>query len=240
MLHEREGANFLFLCTANGTVKRMSLDTIRNIRRNGIRALNIDDGDELISACLTDGQRNILLATRDGYAICFDENDARPMGRDAMGVRGIKLREGDRVVGALPTVDGAQVLSITENGYGKRTAVSEYLRGGDEAGPQKRGGMGLKSYNVTDKTGYVSDVRMVLGSEDVLIVADDGTIIRTNVAGISVLGRATQGVRIMRPNDGAKVISAALTEAEEDDDDVPEQDNAENAADETVNTEDNE
>ena len=218
----------------------MSLDTIRNIRRNGIRALNIDDGDELISACLTDGQRNILLATRDGYAICFDENDARPMGRDAMGVRGIKLREGDRVVGALPTVDGAQVLSITENGYGKRTAVSEYLRGGDEAGPQKRGGMGLKSYNVTDKTGYVSDVRMVLGSEDVLIVADDGTIIRTNVAGISVLGRATQGVRIMRPNDGAKVISAALTEAEEDDDDVPEQDNAENAADETVNTEDNE
>ncbi len=240
MLHEREGANFLFLCTANGTVKRMSLDTIRNIRRNGIRALNIDDGDELISACLTDGQRNILLATRDGYAICFDENDARPMGRDAMGVRGIKLREGDRVVGALPTVDGAQVLSITENGYGKRTAVSEYLRGGDEAGPQKRGGMGLKSYNVTDKTGYVSDMRMVLGSEDVLIVADDGTIIRTNVAGISVLGRATQGVRIMRPNDGAKVISAALTEAEEDDDDVPEQDNAENAADEAVNTEDSE
>ena len=162
------------------------------------------------------------------------------MGRDAMGVRGIKLREGDRVVGALPTVDGAQVLSITENGYGKRTAVSEYLRGGDEAGPQKRGGMGLKSYNVTDKTGYVSDMRMVLGSEDVLIVADDGTIIRTNVAGISVLGRATQGVRIMRPNDGAKVISAALTEAEEDDDDVPEQDNAENAADEAVNTEDSE
>ena len=218
MLHQREGAKFLFLSTANGTVKRMSLEAIRNIRKNGIRALNIDEGDELISAVLTDGQRNILLATRDGYAICFDENDARPMGRDAVGVRGIKLREGDRVIGALPAIPGAQVLSITENGYGKRTATEEYLRGGEEAGPQKRGGMGLKSYNVTDKTGCVSTVRTVKGGEDVLLVADDGTIIRTNVSGVSVLGRATQGVRIMRPNDGAHVISAALTEPEDNED----------------------
>ena len=214
MLHQREGAKFLFLSTANGTVKRMSLEAIRNIRKNGIRALNIDEGDELISACLTDGRRNILLATRDGYAICFAEGDVRPMGRDAVGVRGIKLREGDRVIGALPALDGAQVLSLTENGYGKRTAVEEYLRGGEEAAVQKRGGMGLKSYNVTEKTGRVAAVRMVKGEEDALIVADDGTIIRTGVAGVSVLGRATQGVRIMRPNEGAKVISAALTEPE--------------------------
>ena len=217
MLHERDGAKYLFMSTAKGTVKRMSLEAIRNIRKTGIRALSIDEGDELISAVLTDGQRNMLLATRDGYAICFDENDFRPMGRDAVGVRGIKLREGDRVVGAAPALSDAQVLSITENGYGKRTAVGEYLRGGEEAGPQKRGGMGLKSYNVTDKTGPVADVRMVKGEEDVLIVADDGTIIRTGVSGVSVLGRATQGVRIMRPNEGAKVISAALTEPEDED-----------------------
>ena len=228
MLHEREGAKYLFMSTAKGTVKRMSLEAIRNIRKTGIRALSIDEGDELISAVLTDGQRNMLLATRDGYAICFDENDVRPMGRDAVGVRGIKLREGDRVVGAAPALSDAQVLSITENGYGKRTAVGEYLRGGEEAGPQKRGGMGLKSYNVTDKTGHVADVRMVKGEEDVLIVADDGTIIRTGVSGVSVLGRATQGVRIMRPNEGAKVISAALTEPE--DEDEPTSDEAADAA----------
>ena len=228
MLHEREGAKYLFMSTAKGTVKRMSLEAIRNIRKTGIRALSIDEGDELISAVLTDGQRNMLLATRDGYAICFDENDVRPMGRDAVGVRGIKLREGDRVVGAAPALSDAQVLSITENGYGKRTAVGEYLRGGEEAGPQKRGGMGLKSYNVTDKTGPVADVRMVKGEEDVLIVADDGTIIRTGVSGVSVLGRATQGVRIMRPNEGAKVISAALTEPE--DEDEPAADGADDAA----------
>ena len=218
MLHEREGAKYLFMSTANGTVKRMSLEAIRNIRKTGIRAISIDEGDSLISAVLTDGQRNMLLATSDGYAICFDENDARPMGRDAVGVRGIKLREGDRVVAAIPAIDGAEVLSITANGYGKRTPVSEYLRGGGEAGPQKRGGMGLKSYNVTEKTGCVADVRVVKGGEDVLIVADDGTIIRTGVSGISTLGRATQGVRIMRPNEGAKVISAALTDPEEDED----------------------
>ena len=233
MLHQREGAKYLFLSTANGTVKRMSLEAIRNIRRNGIRALNIDEGDELISAVLTDGQRNILLATRDGYAICFDENDARPMGRDAVGVRGIKLREGDRVVGATAAINGAQLLSITENGFGKRTSVEEYLRGGEQTGPQKRGGMGLKSYNVTEKTGCVAAVRLVRGDEDALIVADDGTIIRTNVSGISVLGRATQGVRIMRPNAGAHVISAALTEPEEDGEtelSTEGQDNVENSA----------
>ena len=226
MLHEREGVRYLFLSTRNGTVKRLDLDTLRNIRRNGIRALNIDEGDELISACLTDGRRNILLATAEGYAICFAENDVRPMGREAVGVRGIKLREGDRVVGALPVLKRAQVLSITENGYGKRTAADEYLRGGGEAGPQKRGGMGLKSYNVTDKTGPVANVRMVKGEEDVLIVADDGTIIATNVSGVSVLGRATQGVRIMRPNEGAKVISAALTDPEDEGDAAEESDAA--------------
>ena len=236
MLHETEGVQYLFLSTKNGTVKRLNLDIMRNIRKNGLRALNIDEGDELISACATDGSCNILLATADGYAICFAESDVRPMGREAVGVRGIKLRDGDHVVGALPAVEGAQLLSITENGYGKRTAVSEYLRGGEDAGPQKRGGMGLKSYNVTEKTGCVADVRMVQGDEDVLIVADDGTIIRTGVSGISVLGRATQGVRIMRPNEGAKVISAALTDAEEDES-TGSAENVENSADATEESE---
>ena len=236
MLHETEGVQYLFLSTKNGTVKRLNLDIMRNIRKNGLRALNIDEGDELISACATDGSCNILLATADGYAICFAESDVRPMGREAVGVRGIKLRDGDHVVGALPAVEGAQLLSITENGYGKRTAVSEYLRGGEDAGPQKRGGMGLKSYNVTEKTGCVADVRMVQGDEDVLIVADDGTIIRTGVSGISVLGRATQGVRIMRPNEGAKVISAALTDAEEDES-TGSSENVENSAEATEESE---
>ena len=236
MLHETEGVQYLFLSTKNGTVKRLNLDIMRNIRKNGLRALNIDEGDELISACATDGSCNILLATADGYAICFAESDVRPMGREAVGVRGIKLRDGDHVVGALPAVEGAQLLSITENGYGKRTAVSEYLRGGEDAGPQKRGGMGLKSYNVTEKTGCVADVRMVQGDEDVLIVADDGTIIRTGVSGISVLGRATQGVRIMRPNEGAKVISAALTDAEEDES-TGSAENVENSAEATEESE---
>ena len=126
-------------------------------------------------------------------------------------------------MGAAPAIDGFEVLSVTANGYGKRTAVEEYLRGGEVSGPQKRGGMGLRSYNVTDKTGPVADMRIVKGDEDILLVADDGTIIRTSVSGISTLGRATQGVRIMRPNEGAKVISAALTDPEEESASAPDE-----------------
>ena len=217
MLHVREfGDMYIFMVTRSGTVKRLPLDAIKNIRKTGIRALSIAEDDELITVRLTDGKQNILIATHEGYAICFDENDVRPMGREAAGVRGIKLREGDYVVGAGRAGGGTALLSVTENGYGKRTELDEYLRGGDgERQPQSRGGMGLKNYNCTEKTGYVADVKVVREDDDLLIVADDGTIIRTAASGVSVLGRATQGVRIMRPNPGAKVISVARTERED-------------------------
>ena len=217
MLHVREfGDMYIFMVTRSGTVKRLPLDAIKNIRKTGIRALSIAEDDELITVRLTDGKQNILIATHEGYAICFDENDVRPMGREAAGVRGIKLREGDYVVGAGRAGGGTALLSVTENGYGKRTELDEYLRGSDgERQPQSRGGMGLKNYNCTEKTGYVADVKVVREDDDLLIVADDGTIIRTAASGVSVLGRATQGVRIMRPNPGAKVISVARTERED-------------------------
>ena len=217
MFHVREfGDMYIFMVTRSGTVKRLPLDAIKNIRKTGIRALSIAEDDELITVRLTDGKQNILIATHEGYAICFDENDVRPMGREAAGVRGIKLREGDYVVGAGRAGGGTALLSVTENGYGKRTELDEYLRGGDgERQPQSRGGMGLKNYNCTEKTGYVADVKVVREDDDLLIVADDGTIIRTAASGVSVLGRATQGVRIMRPNPGAKVISVARTERED-------------------------
>ena len=217
MLHVREfGDMYIFMVTRSGTVKRLPLDAIKNIRKTGIRALSIAEDDELITVRLTDGKQNILIATHEGYAICFDENDVRPMGREAAGVRGIKLREGDYVVGAGRAGGGTALLSVTENGYGKRTELDEYLRGGDgERQPQSRGGMGLKNYNCTEKTGFVADVKVVREDDDLLIVADDGTIIRTAASGVSVLGRATQGVRIMRPNPGAKVISVARTERED-------------------------
>ena len=217
MLHVREfGDMYIFMVTRSGTVKRLPLDAIKNIRKTGIRALSIAEDDELITVRLTDGKQNILIATHEGYAICFDENDVRPMGREAAGVRGIKLREGDYVVGAGRAGGGTALLSVTENGYGKRTELDEYLRGADGGRqPQSRGGMGLKNYNCTEKTGYVADVKVVREDDDLLIVADDGTIIRTAASGVSVLGRATQGVRIMRPNPGAKVISVARTERED-------------------------
>ena len=217
MLHVREfGDMYIFMVTRSGTVKRLPLDAIKNIRKTGIRALSIAEDDELITVRLTDGKQNILIATHEGYAICFDENDVRPMGREAAGVRGIKLREGDYVVGAGRAGGGTALLSVTENGYGKRTELDEYLRGSDgERQPQSRGGMGLKNYNCTEKTGFVADVKVVREDDDLLIVADDGTIIRTAASGVSVLGRATQGVRIMRPNPGAKVISVARTERED-------------------------
>ena len=219
MLHVREfGDMYIFMVTRSGTVKRLPLDAIKNIRKTGIRALSIAEDDELITVRLTDGKQNILIATHEGYAICFDENDVRPMGREAAGERGIKLREGDYVVGAGRAGGGTALLSVTENGYGKRTELDEYLRGSDgERQPQSRGGMGLKNYNCTEKTGYVADVKVVREDDDLLIVADDGTIIRTAASGVSVLGRATQGVRIMRPNPGAKVISVARTEREDAD-----------------------
>ena len=218
MLHVREmdDDSYLVFATRSGTVKRMALSALRNIRTSGIRALTLDEGDELINVMRTDGEQNILMATRNGQAICFAETDVRAMGREAVGVRGIRLKDGDWVVGAEIAQPDASVLSITEKGYGKRTPASEYIRGGEE--PQHRGGSGMKNYNITDKTGPVAAVKVVQDSDDVLVVSDDGVIIRMEAAGISELGRATQGVRIMRLSEGARVISVALTDRAESED----------------------
>ncbi len=204
---------YLFFVTRKGTVKRIVLRSINTRMKAGIRALTLEEGDELIEVRLTDGKQNLILMTRRGMSICFDENDVRVMGRDAVGVRGIRLREGDYVVGAARAHAGKTVLAVTENGYGKRTPVEEYLRG-DE--PQNRGGMGLKGYQVTEKTGPLVAVKVVDGDEDVLLVSDDGTIIRTAVGDISTYSRGTQGVRLMRLADGVKVISMARAEKEEE------------------------
>ena len=218
MLHVREmdETSYLVFATRSGTVKRMALSALRNIRTSGIRALTLDEGDELINVMRTDGSQNILMATHNGQAICFAETDVRAMGREAVGVRGIRLKDGDWVVGAEIAQPDAGVLSITERGYGKRTPASEYIRGGEE--PQHRGGSGMKNYNITDKTGPVAAVKVVHDSDDVLVVSDDGVIIRMEAAGISELGRATQGVRIMRLSEGARVISVALTDRAESED----------------------
>ena len=201
---------FLFFVTRNGTVKRMQQSALKNIRANGIRALTLDEGDELMSVFETTGDEDILIATANGMAVCFNEQDVRAMGRTAVGVRGIRLREGDRVVGAGSTAQGSSILSVTENGFGKRTLCSEYAVKG-------RGGIGLKNYNVTEKTGKLADVKIVRGGEDVLVITDDATIIRVDVDKISLLGRAAQGVRIMRPAAGSRVISIETTEKNADD-----------------------
>ena len=200
--------SYLVFVTRDGTVKRTAQSAFKNIRSNGIRALTLDEGDELMTVLQTGGEDKMLIATREGMAICFKETDARAMGRDAVGVRGIRLREGDFVVGASIAAEGTALLSITENGYGKRTDVGEYS-------VQNRGGMGLKNYNITEKTGSISDVAVVSGEEDLLVISDDGTIIRMDVGSISLLSRSTQGVRVMRLSDGAKVISIAPTDKEE-------------------------
>ena len=207
---ENEDSRFLVMVTRNGTVKRLPVGTLRNLRNNGIRAITLDEGDQLISVRETDGTRNILIATHDGQAICFDENDVRPMGREAMGVRGIRLREGDYVVGAARAQEGKCVLAITEKGYGKRTAVEEYRITG-------RGGLGIRNYAVTEKTGGVVGIKVVDGSEDLLLVTQAGILIRTAVDNIRVAGRATQGVIVMRfKEEGDQVISMALTDHEEE------------------------
>ena len=212
MLHFRETSEeelYLVMITRNGTVKRLPVSALKNIRQSGIRALTLDEGDALVAVRETDGTRKLLIATHDGSAICFDENDIRPMGRTAVGVRGIKLREGDYVVGAARAREGSCVLSITEKGYGKRTPVEEYRITG-------RGGVGIRNYAVTEKTGKVIGIKVVDGSEDLLLVTESGILIRTGVDNIRVAGRATQGVIVMRfKEEGDRVISMALAEKEE-------------------------
>ena len=215
-----EEESYLFFVTRNGTVKRIEQTALRNIRSNGIRAITLDEGDELISVLPTTGEEDIFIATRNGMAVCFNEKDVRSMGRQAVGVRGIRLRGGDYVIGAGSSEQGDQVLTVTEKGYGKRTALSEYAVKG-------RAGIGVKNYNCTDKTGLIADVKIVTGDEDLLVITDDATIIRMAVDHISLLSRATQGVRIMRLIEGSRVISIECTERavseSEDEETTPEE-----------------
>ena len=200
--------DFIMFFTKNGVTKRMSQLELRNVRKNGIRALDIREGDELVQALTTHGSEKLLVVTRGGMAIRFDENDVRPMGRTAAGVRAIRLKDGDEVVAAVRATDeDAAVLTVTENGYGKRTRIGEYS-------VQNRGGQGLKTYQITQKTGEIVGAKKVTGEEDILLVSDDGTIIRMEAGSISLLGRATQGVRLMRPAEGAHVVAMARTERE--------------------------
>ena len=206
LTREFEENKYLVMVTRKGTVKRLHLPVIHTARKAGIRALSLDEGDELISVSITDGTRNVIIGTHKGLAICFKETDVRPMGRDAAGVRGIRLSGDDYVVGAEIADDTATLLTVTENGYGKRTEVSEYTRG--EGGePQRRGGKGLRNYNVTAKTGLVAGIRMVTEDDDVMIISDDGTIIRMPAKDINIYGRSTQGVILMRVEEGSRVIS---------------------------------
>ena len=212
MLHFREQSQeelYLFMTTRNGTVKRLEVSALKNLRNNGIRALTLDEGDELISVVETRGHDRMLIATHDGQAVCFDETDVRAMGRTAVGVRGIRLREGDFVVGAARADAGRTVLSITERGFGKRTPVEEYRI-------TNRGGLGIRNYMVTEKTGPIVGIKVVDGTEDLLLVTAAGILIRTPVENIRVAGRATQGVIVMRfKEEGDRVISMALADHEE-------------------------
>ena len=216
-VHEFDEDNLMFV-TKQGTVKRLELSSLNTARKAGIRALTLNEGDELISVMKTSGDNNILLATRDGLAICFNENDVRVMGRDAAGVKGITLTGGDEVIGAGIAEDGKQLLTVTELGYGKRTELSEYMRL-DETGnrrPQQRGGKGLKNYNITAKTGKIAGVAIVSNEDDVMLIENGGVLIRMAASDINVYKRDTQGVILMRVEEGNRVISIERVDPEQE------------------------
>ena len=216
-VHEFDDDNLMFV-TKQGTVKRVLLSSLNTARKAGIRALTLNEGDELISVMKTNGENNILLATKDGLAICFSETDVRVMGRDAAGVKGITLQDGDEVVGAGIAEPGKQLLTVTELGYGKRTELTEYMRL-DETGarrPQQRGGKGLKNYNITAKTGRIAGVAIVSDEDDVMLIENGGVLIRMAAADINVYKRDTQGVILMRVEEGNRVISIERVDPEQE------------------------
>lgn len=204
---EHNDHSYLFFTTRYGVVKRTSVTEFANIRQNGLKALNLKDEDELINVFLTDGQTDIIIGTKMGYAVRFNENQVRNMGRAATGVRGVNLRPDDHVVGASVISDNQEVLVITEKGYGKRTLASEYATKG-------RGGKGMKTANITEKNGPLAGLMAVNGDEDLMIITNTGVIIRTNVANISQTGRATLGVKVMRLDKGAQIVTFTSVEAE--------------------------
>ena len=214
---ELTGDECLVMVTKNGTVKRLQLKQLNTARKAGIRALTLDEGDELIAVLKTNGNNDIFMATRNGMAICFNENDVRLMGRDAVGVRGIRLDEGDQVIGAEIAAWGKQLLTVTENGYGKRTEMVEYMRLNEngERGPQGRGGKGLKNYATSEKTGAVAGILIVDDNDDVMLVETGGVIIRMSAADVNIYKRGTMGVRLMRVADGNRVVSITRVAQEE-------------------------
>ncbi len=205
---------YLMMFTRKGTVKRIPFIALKTNRKGGIRAITLDEDDHLINVIRTGGSDNVILATAQGMAICFNEQDVRPMGRDAAGVRGISLNRGDYVVGAEKAEEGKTLLTITENGYGKRTELSEYLRTGPggEKIPQGRGGKGLKNYNITPKTGNVAGCRVVGENDDIMVIENGGVIIRTPVSAINIYKRDVQGVIVMRLGEENKVVSIERVE----------------------------
>ena len=211
---EFDDNEFLMMVTRKGTVKRIPFIALKTNRKSGIRAITLDEDDHLINVIRTGGNDNILLATAQGMAICFNENDVRPMGRDAAGVRGIMLTGDDYVVGAEKAEEGKTLLTVTVNGYGKRTELSEYLRTGanGEKCAQSRGGKGLKNYNITPKTGNVAGCRVVSDSDDVMLIENGGVIIRIPAASINVYKRDVQGVIVMRIEEGNQVVSLERVE----------------------------
>ena len=200
-----EENKYLFFVTRNGTVKRISQAALKNLRNSGIRAISLDEGDELIAVLPTEGEEKIIISTHNGQSILIPETDVRVMGRTAVGVRGIRLRGDDYVVGAGSSAEGECLLSITEKGFGKRTALEDYRY-------QSRGGSGVISHKITDKTGPVAAVKVVRPEEDILLVTDDGTMIRVRVDRISEIGRNSQGVHVMRLAEGSRVIDIEKTE----------------------------
>ena len=223
---EKSEGTYLVMATRKGTIKRTELSEFMNLRRAGLIAIVLRDDDELIGVRRTEGDSDILVGTRDGMSIRFHESDMRPMGRSAMGVRSIDLDEGDEVIDVAFVEEGAQVLSITENGYGKRTDIDEYRL-------QQRGGKGIKAMNLTEKTGNLAAQLLVHDDEDLLLITSDGTVIRTPVNSISVLGRNTQGVRLMRVGEDSKVVCVARAEPEPEEE--PDNDVEAEATEETEN-----
>ena len=210
-----EAGKYLFFTTLKGTVKRTAVTAYSNIRSNGLIAISLKEDDELVNVVTTNGNQKMIIGTHAGYSVTFDENTVRDMGRTASGVRGIRLRENDYVVGAAILDENKEVLVITENGYGKRTKASEYPVKG-------RGGKGIKTANITEKNGPLAGLTTVNGDEDILLITNKGVIIRFNVDSVSQTGRATLGVRLMRMEDGAKVVTMAVVEPEEVEEEIVE------------------
>ena len=213
---DRSDEAYLFFTTRQGLVKRTNVAEFSNIRQNGLKALNLRDDDELINVFLTDGDTDVIIGTKYGYSVRFNESVVRNMGRTATGVRGVNLRDGDQVVGASVITDQDEVLIITEKGYGKRTMASEYPTKG-------RGGKGIKTANITEKNGALAGLMTVEGNEDLMIITNTGVMIRTGVANISQTGRSTQGVKVMRLDQDAKIVTFTTVQADEKDEEIVEE-----------------